>query len=431
MTTHPELHRAFGRWDLTGVMINATVGAGIIGLPGQVFALVGNWGVVVCLAGGALMALVATCMAEVGSRFASTGGVYLFVKEAYGPRAGFVAGWLTVVSRLMSFAAIANLAVIYVSGLLPWVAQPVGRVVFITGLTVLLTLPVWRGARMSAATYNLFTVTKLTLLLGFCVCAAPAVWAHGVPGSPLPPIGNWGRALTLLLYALTGLEATVASNGEMRQPARDLPFALLSGLAVAVMIYCGVLVASQAVVPDLAHSTRPVFDGAVNMLGPGAGATVVLGSVISMSGVMFAILFVGSRALFAMAAAGQLPASLAWLHAGSLIPRFAVGVHSLVALGLALSFGFLGAVSAATLTRLVYYAAIAAASVTLRRRGFAETAQPLVLPAGVLRAGLVVLLCGAVLTQVSRNEMITVAVLVVVGLGLGEWFGRARKDVLF
>jgi hypothetical protein len=69
--------------------------------------------------------------------------------------------------------------------------------------------------------------------------------------------------------------------------------------------------------------------------------------------------------------------------------------------------------------------------VTLRRRGFAETAQPLMLPAGVLRAGLVVLLCGGILTQVSRGEIITVGVLVAVGLGLGEWFPKTRKDVLF
>jgi amino acid transporter len=427
MTTHPELHRAFGRWDLTGVMINATVGAGIIGLPGQVFALVGNWGVLVCLAGGALMALVATCMAEVGSRFASTGGVYVFIKQAYGPRAGFLAGWLTLVARLLSCAGIANLAAIYAAGVLPWVARPLGRAVFITALIALLTVPVWRGARLSATTYNLFTVTKLTLLLGFCACALPALWAHGMPASPLPPFPNWGQALTLLLFALGGLEATVGSNGEMRQPARDVPFALLAGMAVAVLIYCGVLVAAQAVVPNLAHSTRPVFDGMVRVFGPGAGAAVIIGALISIAGVMFATLFNGPRALFAMAMAGQMPAPLARLHPHSRIPRHAVLVHTAAAWILSLGFGFVGAVTAATLTRLLFYAAIATASVTLQNRGFSETETPLVLPAGPLRAGLVVILIAAVLTQISQREFATVAVLVVVGL----IFSNARKDVLF
>jgi amino acid transporter len=108
----PRLRREIGRWDLTGLMINATIGAGILGLPGQVFALVGSWGVVVCLAGGILMALIATCLAEVGSRFNRTGGVYVYVTAAFGAQPGLVVGVLTVVSRLLSFAGIANLAVI-------------------------------------------------------------------------------------------------------------------------------------------------------------------------------------------------------------------------------------------------------------------------------------------------------------------------------
>ncbi|MEJ0047337.1 MAG: APC family permease [Rhodospirillales bacterium] len=361
--------RAIGRWDLVGLMINTTIGAGILGLPGRVFALVGSWGLLVCAAGGVLMALVAASFAETGSRFTRTGGVYVYIHEAFGPNAGFLAGWLALASRLLSYAAIANLAVTYSAALLPWVASPLGRGVFISLLTLALAVPVWRGVRVSATTHNVFTLIKIGLLLGFFVCALPALVAHGVPLTKLPPARNWAPALVLMLFALGGLEGAVVSNGEMRHPARDLPFALLVGMACVVAIYGAVLMAAMATVPMLGRSGRPVFDGAMLVLGPAGGVAVVAGGVASMAGVMFVILWGGPRELFAMARAGQMPGALAALDARTHAPHRAVLVHTALAWGLALGSGFFAALSAATLTRLVFYAAIAASSVRLRRRG--------------------------------------------------------------
>jgi basic amino acid/polyamine antiporter, APA family len=412
----PQLVRGIGRWDLVGLMINTTIGAGILGLPGRVFALVGSWGLPVCLAGGVLMALVAAGFAAAGSRFTRTGGVYVYIHEAFGPGAGFLAGWLALASRLLSYAAIANLAVTYCAALLPWVATPLGRCVFISVLTLALTLPVWRGVRISAVTHNAFTLIKMWLLLGFFVCAVPMLVAHGVPRSPLPPAGNWAPALVLLLFALGGLEGAVVSNGEMRHPARDLPFALLFGMGCVVAIYGAVLLAAMATVPDLAHSSRPVFDGATRVLGPPGGVAVVAGGVASMAGVLFVILFGGPRELFAMAQERQMPRALAVLHPRTHTPHWAVLVHSLLAWGLALGSGFFAALSAATLTRLLFYAAVAAASVRLRQQEFSETAAPLVLPGGSLIAVAVVLLCGAVISQSSLAEFGAVGLIVSAGM---------------
>jgi amino acid transporter len=426
-TDQPTLRREIGRWDLAGLMINATIGAGILGLPGQVYALVGSWGVLMCLAGGVLMALIATCLAEVGSRFARTGGVYVYVAEAFGAQAGLIVGVLTIVSRLLSFAGIANLAVIYSAPLLPFVAAPLGRYAFIVALTLALSLPIWFGVRLSALTHNAFSLIKMALLLGFCACAVPAFLAHGIPHSPLPSLTKCGPALVLLLFGLGGLEAAVVSNGEMRDPGRDLPFALLAGMAVVVALYSVVLLSAMALVPDLAHASRPVFEGYVRVLGPAAGVVVVVASVVSMTGVMFATLFGGPRLMFAMAEEGRLPAAFARVHPRWRTPHRAILVHSLAALALALSFGFIGAITASTFTRLITYAIIAIASITLRRRGFSETSKALVLPGSRLRVTIVLILFVAILGQITRSEMISFAIVVALSLALAALPTQKRK----
>jgi basic amino acid/polyamine antiporter, APA family len=410
------LVRGIGRWDLVGLMVNATVGAGILGLPGRMYALVGIWGVVVCLAAGVLMLLVAASFAEAGSRFTRTGGVYVYVQEAFGPAVGFIAGWLAISTRLLSFAAIANLAAIYCAGQIAFVGTPAGRAIFITIITLLLAVPVWRGVRLSATTHNLFSLVKLGLLLAFCACAVPALLAHGVPVSKLPPASHWAPACVLILYALSGLEGAVVCNGEMRAPARDLPFALIAGMVCVVAIYGAVLLSAAAIVPDLAHSARPVFNGAVHLFGPLAGAVVAAGAVISMAGVMFVILFGGPRGLFAMAQAGDMPGAFASVHPRTHVPHWAVLVHTAIAWALALGTGFLGALAVATLTKLLFYAAVAMAAVRLRRRGFSETAAPLVLPGGTFISVTVVLLCAAVIAQSNRTEFVSLTFAICSGL---------------
>ena len=88
----PALLRGLGRWDLVFLMVNSTIGAGILGLPGKVYALVGIYSVLACLAGGILVGLVGACYAEASSRYPGTGATILYARAAFGPAAGFAAG---------------------------------------------------------------------------------------------------------------------------------------------------------------------------------------------------------------------------------------------------------------------------------------------------------------------------------------------------
>ena len=411
----PHLVRALGPWDIAALTMNSVIGAGILGLPGKLYALVGVWCVPLCLAGGVLAALIALCFAELGSRFTRTGGTYLFVHKAFGPAAGFAVGWLSLVTVLLSFATIANLVLIYLGAFVPWLTTGVARIAFLAALVTVLALPVYRGVRLSARAHQVFTLCKLILLVGYVAVTLPTLLRHGIPVTPLPQPGQVVPALVLLLFAFMGMEASVISGGEMRHPARDVPLALAVSTVCVVVLYSLVLLGSIASVADLAHSSRPVFDGARAMLGPAGGAAVVAGGAISMAGVLFVILFALPRIVFALAQHDQLPRALAALH-----PRFHTPANAVVAVAvlgfvLAANSTFLGAVTGAALTRLLMYAAGIAALLRLRKTGYAETPAPFMVRGGGAAAWLALALCLAIVADSSRAEFISLATVLAPG----------------
>src|SRR5712692_852907 len=122
-----SLIRGIGPWALTAFAINMTVGAGILGLPARIQALVGNYSVVVVIICGLLISLIALCFAEIGSRFDRSGGPQLYASTAFGPGVGFAVGWLLWISRIGTCAAVSNLLIDYGKILVPQLAQPVAR----------------------------------------------------------------------------------------------------------------------------------------------------------------------------------------------------------------------------------------------------------------------------------------------------------------
>jgi amino acid transporter len=426
----PGLVRALGRWDLAFILINSTIGAGILGLPGKVYALLGVYSIGACLAGGVLVGLVGACYAEAASRYPGTGASILYARAAFGPPTGFMTGWIAVATRLFAYASICNLAVGYAAGLWPLIAQPLGRVVAITLLSGGLGGVIYAGVALSARANALFTLAKLALLIGFVLGGLIYLFPyHVAPLPPLPPAGRWSPAVVLLLFGLIGLDSAVVNGEEMRHPRRDIPFAIFLGLVVVVALYSAILIVCAGVVPDLANSKRPLFDGAVAMFGGPAGAVVVIGALISMSGTLFTILFTGPRLVFSLAETGQLPAPLASVHPRFRTPGTAIIAHTLLAWALAVTSSFLGALTASTLTRLMLYGLTAASLLVLRRRNLSETPHPLLLPGGREIAIAACLLCAWLMLQSDRSAWLAaLACLTLGGVVATAWRAKPPAD---
>lgn len=411
------LLRDIRRWDLLALMINATIGAGIFGLPSRVFALIGPWSLPAFVACAALVAMVVVCFAEVSSRFERTGGPYLYARVAFGPWVGFGIGWLQWLARLTAFAALSNLLASYLAVFWPGAATEPGRVLVIVAVTVFLTAINLAGVRVMAVAGNLFTVGKLIPILVLLVFGLAALAPERLAPGPPPPPADFAKAMLLLVFAFTGFEMVMIPGGEVRDPRRNLPWAMLGGLAVVAVVYVLLQVVCMSAVPGLADSPRPLTDAAARVIGPVGAALVGAGALVSITGALSVTMLTAPRLLFAMAEWGELPRELGATHPRFRTPWVAILVTSAAMLALSLFSTFIGALTISTVIKLLSYVATCLALPLLRRRGDVPGATFRV-PAGGGVALLALIACGWLLTTVTGQEARVVALATMAGFTL-------------
>ena len=382
----PGLRRELGKWDLTAIGINQTIGSAIFLLPSQLFAQVGNWSPIAFLTIGFASLLVALCFAEVGSRFERTGGPYLYTRAAFGRFVGFEVGWMQWVSRVTSQAGIVNAIALALGFYWPVLTMGIGRVAMIAGITLTLGALNLRGIRASAFAINLFTVAKLAPLALFI---AVGVWF--VEPGRLMPLGQVSlpeasSAALLLIFAFGGYDVIGVPAGEAANPRRHVPFAFV----VTIVIVTAVMTLAQIVVmgtlSNLEASKTPLADASLVFIGTGGALLISVGSVISMTGNNLGSILTSSRMLFALAENGELPTFFARIDPQYRVPSNAVIFTTLVVLGLALSGSFVILAVASAVARLVAYTGACAATLRLRHPRFADIVQPatFVIPLGPL-----------------------------------------------
>ncbi len=420
MTGSEALERGIGLWDLIAIMINVVVGAGILGLPAKTFALVGPFSIAAWALCALVMGVVALSFAEVGSRFTHTGGPYLYAYAAFGPAIGFMVGWITWVSRLFSYATIGNLAITYVSGFLPLLADGLPRFVCITAFSAGITLLLIAGVRRSAWVNNAFTTCKLLLLGSFGILGLVFLnGQHFIPHS-FPRFGQWQSAIMLMTFAFVGIESAMINTGEMRNPRSDVPVALAVALSVIAIVYVLVQIACIGAVPELASSQRPVVDAAAKLLGRAGAHIVGVGALTTMLGTLFAVMLTGSRLPFAFAERDQAPQWLARIHPRFKTPHAAILTTTILAWTFTLYSSFFGALTVTAVTRLVGYVTTCLALIRLRRTNESATGQRgFVAPAGQLVACLGAIACLWLIFAAPKAELIVVATIAATGIVFG------------
>ena len=419
-----QLVRGLRRWDLVALVVNSVIGAGIFGLPSRVFALAGTWSLLAYVVSATAIALIIMCFAEVSSRFRDTGGPYLYARTAFGPLIGFQVGWLMWLGRIAAFAALANLFVGYLGHFVPGAGGPTGRIVVIVAAVLLLAATNIVGVRVTATVTNVLTVGKLLPLLlvgvGGLFFIEPARYTFAAP----PAYHPFAQAALLLAFTYMGFEGAVIPTGEARDPARHLPFALLTGIAVVATVYMLVQVACIGTLPELAASQRPLVDAGVRFLGAPGASVIAAGALVSIGGTLNALMFASPRLPFAMAERRQLPQALTAIHRRFRTPVPAILLTALVTLGLTLFTTFISALTISAVARLLGYSATCAALPVLRRH------PALPRPAFRLRGGdaVAVAALGLIawfLWNTPAAELRVVAVAIVIGLAL--YFALARR----
>ncbi|MFL6602796.1 MAG: APC family permease [Steroidobacteraceae bacterium] len=410
-----RLIRGIGPWALTAFALNLTVGSGILGLPARLQALVGNYSIAVIVVCGLLIALIALCFAEIGSRFARTGGPQLYASIAFGPAVGFATGWLLWISRLGTCAAVSNLLIDYGKVLVPELAQPVARAGTISILVLAYTWINIRGIRQTAAVSTAFTLCKLVPLVALAVTGVFFIEPQLIKFGPPPPATDLSAAVLLAGFAYFGFDATTVLAGEVRDPPRSIPFAILLSVCIVMLLYSLIQMVCVGTLPNLAASERPLADAATVMVGPWASVAIAVTAVIACVGVFGASMTPGTRLLFAMAAQRQLPTTLAHVHARFHTPVLAILVTAVAAWILAVSGSFIYLVKVTLIARVSVYA-ITCLTLPLFRRRADLGAAAFKVPAGPLVAYGCAILCVVCLANSSMRELFDVALAVLIGL---------------
>ncbi len=185
-TPAPTLRRALGRWDLTAIGVNQVVGGAIFLTGAQVAAQIGTWSPIGFVLMGLASLTIALSFAEVGSRFDSTGGPYLYTRAAFGRFVGFEVGWMQWFTRSSSQASIMAGLALALGYYWPSVTQGWPRAALLTGVTAVLTAINVRGIRQSAWFVDALTIGKLLPLAVFITAGAAFVEPRHLV--PLPSI---------------------------------------------------------------------------------------------------------------------------------------------------------------------------------------------------------------------------------------------------
>jgi amino acid transporter len=368
------------------------------------------------------------CFAEVASQFTASGGPYLYVRAAFGRLAGIEVGWLTWVVRIASCAANANLFVIYLAEFWPRATQPVARFAILTLLVGILAAINYRGVRMAAQVSNAFTVGKLLPLMLVCVVGVFYLLHSGWVMPTLSVSADkkvWSHAIVLMIFAYGGFEAALISGGEAKDPRKDTVFGLFVTLLICAAIYSLIQWVVVGVLPDPAHSERPLADVARIILGPSGAVVVAVGALISVYGYLSANILATPRITFALAERGDFPAPFAAVHPVFRTPYFSILLFVALVWLFAMFGSFAGNATLSAGARLFSYALVCASVPVLRKKQ--PRAATFRLPAGPLFAVLGVLICLVLLAGMDFSKSFLLGITVIVGLL--NWLAVRRHKV--
>jgi len=419
-TQNQGLTRAMSFFDVICLGINSVVGAGIFLLPGQLRSLAGGAALWVFPLCGVLCFIISLCFAEMGGMYNKTGGAYLYAREAFGPFAGFLVGWMMWLSSIIGWASVASGFGLYLDYFLPtengWLSKTI-----ITVLIVGLSAINFFGVKPGARTINFFTIGKLLSLLIFIGVGFFFIKKQNLVS--FHDGGNFNAAAIMALYAYTGFEFVVVPAEEMRNPQRDIPRVLFFVLLIATGLYVVIQIVATGTFPGLAASDKPLADAARYFMGAAGGVIVGAGALFSIGGINAGIALTSPRSLYVLSADGFFPLSadgffpkiFSKIHPTYHTPYLAIIVNTVLTLSLSLAGSFKYLIAASVMVSILQYIPTCLAVVVLRRYR-PELERNYRIPGGYCIPILALVICGWMICHVELKVVTATAAAIIVSL---------------
>jgi APA family basic amino acid/polyamine antiporter len=330
-----NLPRVLGPWSVIGIVMGTMIGSGIFLVPSSMAAILQSplLMLAVWVVGGVLSFFGALAMSELGAAYPQAGGMYIYLREAYGPLVAFLFGWTLFL--VIDAGSMATLAVAFSSKYLPQFIDlgPWGMKAVAVLLLVTLAAINYLGVKWGALVQNLFTIIKtaaIIILIGTVFIFGKGSISNFTAGSGGTLqggiIGAFGVALVAALWALKGWESSTFIAGEVKNPEKNLPLGIFAGMATVILLYLAANLAYLYVLPvaDVAKSTRVASDAMNAAVGPVGATFIAIAILFSIAGACNGHVMTGPRVYFAMARDGVFFKGASKVHPKFLTPYVAI-----------------------------------------------------------------------------------------------------------
>lgn len=348
-----KLVRRLTLFDSIMLVVSGTIGASIFIIPADVLRAVPDprFALMLWVVGGSITLLAGLACAELGAMFPEAGGQYVFMREAYGGFTAFLYGWvLFTAGNSGALAAMVIAVALFLGQAFPALAADhvlIARTVWGMHLQltqgaliavlaiIVLTAVNLRSVKIAAWLQNLTALAYLIAVLGIVAAGfafGRGSWSHfaATPQTGIPPISAAGAgvAMIALLWSYDGWEFLSWVGGEIKNPRRNLPLALILGILLVIVTYLLVNAVFLYALPslDLAHSTAPTDAAIAALFSQNAGRWVSLFIAVISFGASSVVVLGGARIYYSMARDGAFFQGMTRVH-----PRWKTPVTSLLA----------------------------------------------------------------------------------------------------
>ncbi|MBS0438228.1 MAG: amino acid permease [Proteobacteria bacterium] len=337
-STPRELPRKLGLVTGMAVVVGIMIGSGIFRVPSGIAADTGNLtGIaLVWILGGIVALFGALSIAELAAMYPAAGGPYVYLREAYGRPLAFLFGWMWLLTTPISWAAQSLMFAEYLGFFVP-IPVPVQHAIA-AALIVLVAIANVRSVKLGAAIQNISSSAKVLAIVG--LSAAIFFLAPGGEHNPLnaEPMGvaNWsgiGIGLIAALWAYDGWQNLTTISGEVKNPQRNLPLALVGGVLVVMAVYLLINAAYVRALPvaELAASKSVATDAAMVVMGRAGVSLIGALVMLSVFGTLNGSILSSPRVFFAMAEDGLFFRTVGKVHPKYETPYVAIGFIVVIA----------------------------------------------------------------------------------------------------
>lgn len=412
-----NLKREIGVLALTLAILNIAVGTGIFALPAIIAESMGTAAILAYLVCGVLIFLIALCLAELGSKTTVSGGVYDYIEQAFGPLAGFLANniyWLG--ACVISDAAVATALADTLKYFFPFLNHEGLRVLFFIFTFGGLALLNIRSVKNSVRFIEVAAFGKLFPLILSVIVGAGFISTKNLAWTAAPSIANTGVASLLLFFAFMGIETPLSNGGEIKNPQRTVPMGVFFGVALLLLLYMSIQLVTQGVLGSTinAHKSAPLAAVAGIIFGGAGIVLIVIASTVSMLGTLAGEILCAPRILFAGARDGLMPKALAKVHSKFFTPYIAVAFYASCGLFFAIFGAFKQLANLASAASLIIYLGVVLATIKLKKNNETRKEKTFRVPGGVIIPVLASFVIIWLLSSLTKQELIGMAVFILV-----------------